>query len=73
MISYLEGSVVRVAPTSLVLSVQGVGFSVAVAPAVSAAARVGSSMALHTKLVVKKTTCRSTASQMRATSAPSAC
>lgn len=54
MISYLEGSVVRVAPTSLVLSVQGAGFSVAVAPAVSAAARVGSSMALHTKLVVKE-------------------
>ena len=54
MISYLEGSVIHVAPTSLVLSVQGVGFTVAVAPAVSAAARIGSTLALHTKLIVKE-------------------
>lgn len=54
MISFLEGSVIRVAPTSLVVSVQGVGFTVAVTPTTAAATRVGESVALNTKLVVKE-------------------
>lgn len=54
MISFLEGTVVRVAPTSLVVSVHGVGFAVAVTPTTSAGARIGSTVALNTKLVVKE-------------------
>ena len=54
MISFLEGSVFRVSPTSLVVSVQGVGFAVAVTPTTAAATRVGQTVALNTKLVVKE-------------------
>lgn len=54
MISFLEGVVKHVAPTSLVVSVHGVGFSVAVSPATSAGARIGESVTLHTRLVVKE-------------------
>lgn len=54
MIAHLEGTVVHVAPTSVVVSVQGVGFSVAVTPAASAKARIGATLTLHTKLVVRE-------------------
>lgn len=54
MIALLEGIVAHAAPTSLVLSVQGVGFSVTVTPATSARARTGGELTLHTKLVVRE-------------------
>ncbi|HIY66302.1 MAG TPA: Holliday junction branch migration protein RuvA [Candidatus Agrococcus pullicola] len=54
MIAHLEGTVLYVAPTSVVLSVQGVGFSVSVTPAASAKARIGTKLALHTKLIVRE-------------------
>ncbi|WP_293698477.1 Holliday junction branch migration protein RuvA [uncultured Agrococcus sp.] len=54
MIAHLEGTVLHVAPTSIVLSVQGVGFAVTVTPAASAKARIGAKLALHTKLIVRE-------------------
>lgn len=54
MIAHLEGTVLHAGPTSITLSVQGVGFRVAVTPTASSRARIGTSMSLHTKLVVRE-------------------
>lgn len=54
MISSLHGSVLHATADSLVLSVGGVGFSIAVPPEVARAAHVGDTLMLHTHLVVRE-------------------
>ena len=54
MIAHLEGTLLHAGPTSVTVSVQGVGFAVTVTPSAAARGRVGSTYALHTKLVVRE-------------------
>lgn len=54
MIAHLDGTVLHTAPTSVTVSVQGVGFRVTVTPAAAAKARIGGPIQLHTKLIVRE-------------------
>lgn len=54
MISSLHGTVLHIATDSVVLSVGGVGFSVAVPPDVARTTHLGDTLTLHTHLVVRE-------------------
>ncbi|MHC3000283.1 Holliday junction branch migration protein RuvA [Microbacterium sp. HJ5] len=54
MISSLRGTVVHVAPDSVVIEVGGVGLTVAVTPQIAHAAHVGEPIMLHTTLIVRE-------------------
>ena len=54
MIALLRGTIASIAPTSLVLDVNGVGYEVIIAPTLAAALHVGNEITLHTSLVVRE-------------------
>lgn len=54
MISSLRGTVLSAVGTTVVVEVGGVGFSVAVTPALALGARVGDELRLHTTLIVRE-------------------
>ena len=54
MISTLRGTVVHIDPDALIVEVGGVGFTVAVPPAVARSVHLGETVLLHTHLIVRE-------------------